>query len=109
MNQENKWVFAIKEDELADGEKKPLLIEGHKILLLRIDGDFFAISNKCPHMECPLSKGTLEGYVIKCPCHDWRFDVRNGNFIDATEIKARIYDTSIMEGNVLICMEGAVK
>ncbi|MDG6243381.1 MAG: Rieske (2Fe-2S) protein [Methanolobus sp.] len=109
MNQENKWTFAIKEDEFADGDKKPLLIEDHKILLVRINGDFYAISNKCPHMGCPLSKGVLEGYVIKCPCHDWKFDIRNGEFLDATEIKVHVYETSLMEGSVFVNMEGAVK
>jgi 3-phenylpropionate/trans-cinnamate dioxygenase ferredoxin subunit len=109
MTQENKWILAIKENELADGDKKALLLEGNKVLVLRIDGDFYAMSNKCPHMECPLSKGTLEGYVIKCPCHDWKFDIRNGEFLDATEIKVPIYETSLMEGSVFVNMEGADK
>ncbi|WP_407355470.1 Rieske (2Fe-2S) protein [Methanolobus sp. WCC5] len=109
MTQENKWILAIKENELADGDKKALLLEGNKVLVLRIDGDFYAMSNKCPHMQCPLSKGTLEGYVIKCPCHDWKFDIRNGEFLDATEIKVPIYETSLMEGSVFVNMEGAGK
>ncbi len=109
MNQERRWIFALKEDDIADGEKRPLLVEGEKMLLIRKDGEFFAISNKCPHMECPLSKGTLEEYVIKCPCHDWRFDIRNGEFLDAKEIRVRTYETSIMEGSVFVNMEGAGK
>ncbi len=109
MNQESRWIFAIKEDELADGEKKALLIEGNKVLLLRKDGVFFAMSNKCPHMECPLSKGTLEDHVIKCGCHDWKFDIRNGEFLDAREIKVPIYGTKVMEGSVFVNLEGAGK
>ncbi len=109
MNQESKWVFAIKEDELADDEKKALLIEDDKVLLIRKDGLFFAISNKCPHMECPLSKGTLEQYILKCPCHDWRFDIRSGEFLDAKEIKVPIYETKRMDGSVFVNMGGASK
>ncbi|WMW26056.1 Rieske (2Fe-2S) protein [Methanolobus sediminis] len=111
MKQEDNWIFAIKKDDLGNGEKKPLLIEGNKLLVLRIDDDFFAMSNKCPHMECPLSKGTLEEYVIKCPCHDWRFDVREGKFLDAEEIRVPIYETRIMEEGVFVNLrkEGAGK
>ncbi|WMW21397.1 Rieske (2Fe-2S) protein [Methanolobus mangrovi] len=109
MKQENNWIFALKADDLNDGEKKPLLIEGNKVLVLRIDGDFFAMSNKCPHMECPLSKGTLEQYVIKCPCHDWKFDIRNGEFLDAREIKVPLYEIKVMEGSVFVNLEGADK
>lgn len=109
MNQESKWVFAIKEDELADDEKKALLLKDDKVLLIRKDGLFFAISNKCPHMECPLSKGTLEQYILKCPCHDWRFDIRSGEFLDAKEIKVPIYETKLMDGSVFVNMGGASK
>ncbi|WP_342304062.1 Rieske (2Fe-2S) protein [Methanolobus sp. ZRKC5] len=109
MNQESKWIFAIKEDELADDEKKALLLEDDKVLLIRKDGLFFAISNKCPHMECPLSKGTLEQYILKCPCHDWRFDIRSGEFLDAKEIRVSVYETKLMDGGVFVNMGGASK
>lgn len=109
MNKENMWIFAIKEDELADGDKKALLLEGNKVLLLRKAGAFFAISNKCPHMECPLSKGTLDDHVIKCPCHDWRFDIRSGEFLDAKEIRVPVYETKVMEGSVFVNLVGAVR
>lgn len=107
MDQKSKWVMAIREDELPDGEKKALLLEGNKVLILRKESTFFAMSNKCPHMECPLSKGTLEQYVIVCPCHDWRFDIRTGEFLDANEIKVPIYETKVTDGNVFVNIEGA--
>lgn len=100
-----QWFFAINESELNEGDKKPLLMEGNKILLLRQEGGFYAISNKCPHMECPLSKGDLEGYVIKCPCHDWRFDIRSGEFLDAKEITVSAYETKVDDGKVYINLE----
>ncbi|MDW7730813.1 MAG: Rieske (2Fe-2S) protein [Methanolobus sp.] len=100
------WVFAIDENELDDGEKKPLLLESNAILLVRKDGDFYAMSNKCPHMGCPFSKGTLEGFIIKCPCHDWKFDIRSGEFLAASEIKTPVYDTKVSDGQVFVKMEG---
>ena len=109
MNKESAWILAIRENEIAEGDKKALLLEGNKVLLLRKDGVLFAMSNECPHMECALSKGSLEGYVLKCPCHDWRFDIRSGEFLDAKEIKVPIYETRITEGNIFVNMEGAGK
>jgi len=100
------WIFAINENELNDGENKPLLLEGTAILLARQEGNFYAMSNKCPHMGCPFSKGTMEGFIVKCPCHDWEFDIRNGEFLTASEIKNHVYDTKISEGQVFVNMEG---
>jgi 3-phenylpropionate/trans-cinnamate dioxygenase ferredoxin subunit len=99
------WFFAIAENELDEGEKKPLLIEGDKLLLLRQEGHFYAISNKCPHMDCPLSKGILNGYVIQCPCHDWQFDIRSGEFLNAEEIKVQAYETKVADGKIYVNME----
>jgi 3-phenylpropionate/trans-cinnamate dioxygenase ferredoxin subunit len=56
-------------------------------------------------MECPLSKGDLEGYVIKCPCHDWRFDIRSGEFLDAKEITVHAYETKVDDGKVYVNLE----
>jgi 3-phenylpropionate/trans-cinnamate dioxygenase ferredoxin subunit len=99
------WFFAINESDLDDGEKKPVSMEGNKILLVRQAGGFYAISNKCPHMDCPLSKGILNEYAIQCPCHDWRFDIRSGEFLDAGEIKVPAYETKVDDGKVYVNLE----
>ncbi|WP_406655562.1 Rieske (2Fe-2S) protein [Methanolobus sp. ZRKC2] len=100
------WVFAINENELGDGEKKPVLLESNAILLVRQEGNFYAMSNKCPHMGCPFSKGVLDGYTVECPCHDWKFDIKSGEFLTAPEIKAPVYDTKVSDGQVFVNMEG---
>ena len=53
-------------------------------------------------MECLLSKGTLEGYTVKCPCHDWKFDIRTGEFVTAKEIIIPVYQTKTSEGNIYV-------
>ncbi len=102
---EASWVFAFNVNELAESEKKAVIIDGEKIVLIKKSGELFAISNRCMHMGCPLSKGELEGYVIKCPCHDWRFDIRSGEFLDAKELKVASYETRIADGKIYINME----
>lgn len=103
---EDKWIYAFKEVELKDGEKKALVIDGQKIALIKKSNELFAISNKCVHMECPLSKGEMEGYIIKCPCHDWRFDIRSGEFLDAKELKVPVYELKVSDGNIYLKMKG---
>jgi phenylpropionate dioxygenase-like ring-hydroxylating dioxygenase large terminal subunit len=45
-----------------------------------------------PH-RVPLFTGTLEGHTLTCPCHDWRFDVRTGRFLEAPELGLAVYPT----------------
>lgn len=80
--------------------------KGVPVLFIKQEGEIHAISNKCAHMECPLSGGTLEGNIIQCPCHDWRFNIKTGEFIDAKEIKIPVFATKNTDGRIFIKLEG---
>lgn len=48
------------------------------VALYRVQGQWCAISDSCPHAGAPLSEGELEGSVVTCPRHGSQFDVRTG-------------------------------
>jgi len=48
------------------------------VALYRVDGQWCAISDRCPHAGAQLSAGELEGTVVTCPQHGSQFDVRTG-------------------------------
>jgi nitrite reductase/ring-hydroxylating ferredoxin subunit len=47
-------------------------------MIANVDGTFYALKNKCTHVGGPLAKGKLEGFVVQCPWHGSKFDVRTG-------------------------------
>lgn len=57
-------------------------------------------------MACPLSAGRLDGFTIACSCHDWRFDVRTGRFLDAPELGLAVYPTKLDAGKVFVSLDG---
>ncbi len=97
----DKWFYALDVKSLRDGVN-PVPLERGEILLIMRDDDIYAISNKCAHMGCSLSTGSLDGFVLKCPCHDWRYDVRTGVFLDAKEINIPTYDVKKENGKVYV-------
>jgi nitrite reductase/ring-hydroxylating ferredoxin subunit len=98
----NPWVFAADDKELAEASMKLANIGETPVLIVKKEGKFYALDNRCSHMECPLSSGELDGFIVKCPCHDWRFDIRTGEFIDAPEIKLPVFQVKVMKGNVYV-------
>jgi nitrite reductase/ring-hydroxylating ferredoxin subunit len=102
-----QWVPTIDEGKVRDGAYVPVYPGGVGVLLVRAGGELFAIANKCAHMACPLEGGTLDGDVITCPCHDWRFDVRSGRFLDAPELRIDTFATRVEDGKVLVELQGA--
>ncbi|HNW45029.1 MAG TPA: Rieske (2Fe-2S) protein [Elusimicrobiales bacterium] len=88
--------------KLEEGRLHPVFPKGLPVLLVKIDGRVFALENRCAHMGCPLAAGTLDGYTLRCPCHDWRFDVRDGSFLDAPELRLKTYAVTVADGKVFI-------
>lgn len=93
---------AAELDKLPEGKLVPVFPGGLPVLLIRRGGVVFAVENRCAHMGCPLAAGELDGYVLRCPCHDWRFDLRDGKFLDAPELALRTYAVKIKDGKVFL-------
>jgi len=49
------------------------------IAVFNVDGKFYALSNVCAHKGGPLNEGMFEKYLVTCPWHGWKYDVRTGN------------------------------
>ncbi len=99
---DSTWVFAIEENKLQKDDANMVFPKGLPVLIIKRAGEIYAISNKCVHMACGLAGGMLKDYIIKCPCHDWRYDIRTGEFLDAKEIKLQVYEWKLSDGKIFI-------
>ena len=62
---------------------------GKEVCIANVSGKFYAIGDRCPHMNASLSMGILEGTIITCPLHFSRFDVTTGKKI-AGQVEAKM-------------------
>lgn len=67
--------------EMKNGTMKEISVDGREILLARVDDQYYATDNRCPHMGGNLSQGKLEGTVVTCPKHNSQFDLKNGRVV----------------------------
>jgi nitrite reductase/ring-hydroxylating ferredoxin subunit len=75
-----KWTKALSHDELPEGERRVVEVDGRDILLLNHGGQIYAVDNTCPHMGAPLEAGKLTEYgAFVCPRHHSAFDLRTGD------------------------------
>ena len=70
-----------KISELPPGGMKAFEVDGKEIVLGNYEGKIFAINRRCGHMNAPLNKGTLEGYIVTCPMHNAQFDLTTGELL----------------------------
>jgi len=100
------WIAVAGTAKLQEGV--PLLVKpkGIGILLIKRGDAIFAVRNKCPHMACPMEQGEVDEFELTCPCHGWTFDIRDGAFVRAPEIKVETYAAKIEGDDVLIDFDG---
>jgi|SRR6266853_460050 len=81
-----EFVRIADTSELAPGQMKHVHVEGHDILLANVEGDYYAIANRCTHLGGSLCDGTLDSAVVACPRHGARFDVRTGHAVSGAKV-----------------------
>jgi nitrite reductase/ring-hydroxylating ferredoxin subunit len=70
-----------KTSELAPGKMIGAQIEGERILVANVNGQFYAMRAICNHMGGQLDKGKLVGNVVTCPLHGSKWDVKTGKLV----------------------------
>jgi nitrite reductase/ring-hydroxylating ferredoxin subunit len=103
--EDNLWAPAVDESHLQEGTINLISPNGVSIILIKKDGRIYALRNRCAHMSCTLAGGRLDGYTLQCPCHEWKFDITTGEFIDAREIKVQTYLCKSEDGQIQVKME----
>ncbi len=99
------WIYVMDEASLPEGGMAPVYPLGVNLVIARVGGVVYAVSGKCVHMACPLFTGSLEGHTLTCPCHDWRYDVRTGRFLDAPELGLAVYSVRVDGGKLFVGVE----
>ena len=66
---------------LEPGKMMGIDVGGKEVFIANLGGKYYAMGNRCTHMACMLSDGTLKGENVTCPCHGSVFDVKSGNVV----------------------------
>ena len=91
--------------DLSPGQSKVLNVNETEIALFNVDGEFFAISNTCMHRGGPLGEGFLEGDVVTCPWHGWRYNVKTGSNLMIPNQKVLSYQVKVEGNDVFVSLE----
>lgn len=98
-----EFVPVAKVEDLPEGERLLLEIDGRPIAVFLIAGQFFAIADVCSHDDGPVAEGPLVGFEVECPRHGSHFDVRTGKVLSlpaAVDIPA--YPVRVVDGELQV-------
>lgn len=86
-----KEYTVAKVDEVKEGSKKLVVVNGTEIVVLRHQGAYYAVGNTCPHEGNALCDGDVRDCTIVCPTHEWEFSLKTGESDDHPGFQADTY------------------
>ncbi len=100
-----EFVKVATTGEVPSGTGITVDVGGKPIALFNCDGTFYAIDDTCPHQGGPLGEGEVEGTVVTCPWHEWRYDIRTGVNLEDASCKVSAYAVKV-EGDAILVAVG---
>lgn len=76
-----KFTAVFDDEDLKEGQPARAEYKSVPILLVRKDGEIYALADTCAHLGGPLSEGKLDGNCIVCPWHASTFDLATGDVV----------------------------
>lgn len=89
-------------DEIAVGEFKIYNLDAIDVAVYNIEGKYYAIGINCPHAGVVITRGIIEGSLITCPGHGYKFDIITGKCVDDPELKLAKFDLKISNGIISV-------
>jgi len=94
-------------DELAPGTARRVEVDGHRIAVVRIEDDVYAIGDTCSHQNVSLSEGEVlcESREIECWKHGSAFSLVDGspNALPATK-PVPVYEARVVDGQIEVVL-----
>ena len=87
-------------DTIAVGAMKMVRADGHRLCLVRTSEGVFAIDNACPHEGYGLTQGDLDGDLLTCAWHNWKFRVSDGTCVLGEE-NVRTHEATVAEDGAI--------
>ncbi|MEP7288313.1 MAG: nitrite reductase small subunit NirD [Chloroflexota bacterium] len=80
------WIQVIALADLPEGTSSKVYMGSQQVALFNVNGELYAINNRCPHARGPLCEGTVHtgglNPAVTCPWHKADFDLRTGEALD---------------------------
>lgn len=68
------WIAVGAENQFPEGLYQKT-IGKQRVVIARLQNKLYAFDALCPHAQGPMELSEIDGAVISCPLHAWRFDL----------------------------------
>ena len=107
-----------REEEIPPGGRKIVRVEGREVGIFNLDGTLYALKNVCAHQGARVCLGKiggttlpsevyeyrygLEGRILRCPWHEWEYDITTGQAVFDPDVRVVSYPVEVVGGEVAV-------
>ncbi|HSF82143.1 MAG TPA: Rieske 2Fe-2S domain-containing protein [Anaerolineales bacterium] len=95
-----KDIFVAYEEEIAEGDRKIIEVDGVAIGVFHHNGKWYAMRNSCLHRGGPVCTGKIEGDTITCPWHGYQYNLTDGTLLFDPGAKIEMYPITVIDRQV---------
>ncbi len=104
--------------EIPPGGRKIVRVAGREVGIFNLDGTFYALKNICAHQGARVCLGKvvgtnlpsdvyefkygLEGRILRCPWHEWEYDIATGESLFDPAVKIVSYPVTVVDGHIAV-------
>jgi len=81
IGQEKKWHKLISVSDIEEGVSRHDY-DGRACFINKIVDEYQVFDSRCPHQAADISLSSIEGTILTCSRHQWKFNVENGECIE---------------------------
>ena len=96
--------FICKLDDIPQlGSRVVQRATGGDIAIFRnAEDEVFALHDKCPHKNGPLSQGIVHGRKVTCPLHGWNIGLEDGQAVAPDVGSCSKFEVKVENGDVYL-------
>jgi len=95
-------------EDLQPGTARQVLVGDHRIALVRIDDDVYAISDRCSHQDISLSEGDVlcDDKALECWKHGSAFSLVDGEPLSLPATRpVPVYEVHVVDGQIEVVVD----
>jgi nitrite reductase (NADH) small subunit len=110
--------IVARAEDIPHGGRKIVRLEGREVGIFNLDGTFYALKNVCPHQGARVCLGRivgttlpsdvyefkygLEGRILRCPWHEWEYDITTGRSVFDENVRVVTYAVEVVDGEIAV-------
>jgi len=91
-------------NDIKPGTARQVRLLGRYFAVFNINGTYYGLEGMCKHMKAPLCGGELDGTIVTCPMHQWKYDVATGACLTEDWAALKTYPVELHDQDIYLIL-----